>query len=377
MRSPLTVIAVSTRHDWNQFHAVPGRIQGGDPNWVQPLLMECKALWSSRNPWFGHARAQAFIARRGTQAVGRISAQVDELQAPENGRKIGYFGQFECLNDDAAAEALFAAACAWLEERACKHLRGPYDLGINQACGLLIEGRERPPMVMMGHAPEYYADLLSAQGLVKEMDLLAYLLPPDFEAPRAMRRLLDRTAQRIHFRPMDFGNFNREISSLRDIFNDAWALNWGFVPITEREFTHMGREMRKILKPDYTCIAELDGQAAGFIVALPNLNELIADLNGRLLPTGWMRLLWRLGRGRATSARVPLMGVRRVHQRGPIGAAISFGVIDRVRRALHGDGIGRVEVSWILETNQGMNAMIEAMGGDLYKRYRLYGRALA
>ncbi|TVS12339.1 MAG: N-acetyltransferase [Wenzhouxiangella sp.] len=367
---------VCSRRDWQSFHAFPGRIYADDPHWVKPLLLESRALWSPRTPWFEHARAQAFLAWRDQRPVGRISAQVDDLQPLEQGRKIGYFGQFECLDDREIARAMFAQAGRWLSRHGCERVRGPYDLGINQACGLLVEGRDSPPMIMMGHAPAYYQGLIEDAGLAREMDLLAYLLPPDFDPPQAMVRLLERSARRVRLRPMDFSNFKNEISVLRDIFNDAWSANWGFVPLTRAEFKRMGDEMRKILKPAYTCLAEVDGEPAGFLVALPNLNELIRDLDGRLLPTGWARLLWRLARNRASSARVPLMGVRQVYQRGALGAAISFGMIDAVRRALHADGIRRVEVSWILETNRGMNSMIEAMGGQLYKRYRLYGRAL-
>lgn len=376
MSPPVSIEPVRSRRDWREFYSLPDRIQAADPCWIKPLHLERKSLWSRHNPWFEHASAQAFIAHRHGRSVGRISAQVDQLEPAQGDSRLGYFGQFECINDPDIAGELLRAAGHWVAERGCTHLRGPYDLGINQSCGMLIEGQDSPPMLMMGHAPRYYQDLIEVAGMNPQMDLLAYLLPPDFQAPPAMQRLLQRSGDRIVFRPLDFSRFRHEIDLLRDLFNDAWAGNWGFVPITEAEFRYMGSEMRKILKPSYTAIAEMDGHAAGFIVALPNLNELIADLDGRLFPTGWARLLWRLARGRARSARVPLMGVGRRYQRGALGAAISFGMIDRVRRALHADGIDRVEVSWILETNRGMNSMIEAMGGRLYKRYRLYGRAL-
>ncbi len=376
MSQIVSIQPVRNRRDWRAFYGVPEQVQAADPCWIKPLHLECKALWSRRNPWFQHAQAQPFIACRNHRVVGRISAQIDALQAPREGLKLGYFGQFECIEDLDVARQLLAAASTWLAERGCRALRGPYDLGINQSCGVLVEGQDSPPMLMMGHAPKYYQVLLESAGLEAEMDLLAYLLPPDFDTPPAMDRLLQRSHGRLVFRSLDFSRFTAEVELLRGLFNDAWAANWGFVPITAAEFRHMGSEMRKILKPAYTVVAEVDGQAAGFIVALPNLNELIADLGGRLFPTGWARLLWRLARGQARSARVPLMGVSQRFQRGPLGAAISFGMIDRVRRAVRADGIERVELSWILENNRGMNAMIEAMGGWLYKRYRLYGRVL-
>lgn len=367
---------VHSRRQWRAFFGFPRRVYVSDPYWVEPLRFERRKQWSRNNPWFEHACAQAFLAYRHGEVVGTISAQVDQWQAPEDGLAVGYFGQLEASNDPAVFQALLTAAARWLQERGCKLMRGPYDLSINQSCGLLVEGAESPPMLMMGHAPGYYARQLEKQGLEPVMDLLAYLLPPDFSPPASMLRVLERAGRKISFRPMNFSRYDEEIKLLREIFNDAWAENWGFVPLSESEFSQMGRELRQIIRPGYTCIAEQDGQAVGFIVALPNLNELIADLNGRLLPLGWLRLLWRLKRRQATTARVPLMGVRQQFQRGPLGAAISFGMIEQVRHALHADGVRNVELSWILETNQGMNSLIEAMGGQLYKRYRMFARAL-
>lgn len=374
--SPVIVSAVDHRRDWEDLWGLSRKLYADDPAWVEPLRAERKALWSDANPWFEHAHGQLFLARRAGQPVGSISAQVDRLQPLEQGRRVGYFGQFECTNEAEVASVLFETASQWLREQGCTWMRGPYDLGINQSCGLLVSGYDTPPMILMGHARPYYRELLEGAGLVREMDLLAYRVAPDFVAPAAMRRLLERSRRRLSFRPLNMDSYGQEVELLRELFNDAWADNWGFVPLTRAEFAHTGREIRRILNPDHACVAEIDGQAAGFLIALPNINELIRDLGGRLFPTGWIRLLWRLKRRGASTARVPLMGVSRKHQRGPLGAAISFGMIDNVRHALHRDGIRHVEMSWILETNQGMNSLIHAMGGDLYKRYRMYGRAL-
>lgn len=339
--------------------------------------MERRHQWSGRAPWFEHARAVPFIATRNGRTVGTISAQIDQLQPTDRGMKVGYFGQLEAIDCRAVFAALVDAASDWLRANGCDLMRGPFDLGINQSCGLLVDGRDTPPMVMMGHAPEYYSRHLESLGLEGVMDLLAYILRPDFPPPPTMTRLLERFGQRLSFRNLDFSRYSAEIDCLREIFNDAWSGNWGFVPLTESEFRHMGKELRQVLQASHTCIALVDDQPAGFLIALPNINELIADLDGRLMPFGWARLLWRLKRQRATSARVPLMGVSRRHQRGPLGAAISLSMIDRVRQALHADGIARVELSWILETNKGMKSMIESIGGELYKRYRLYEKPVS
>ena len=367
---------VQTRADWREFFGCARRIQGRDPNWIEPLRSERRRQWSDRSPFFLHARAAPFIATQDGSTVGAISAQVDQLQPTEDGARVGYFGQLEAIDCPAVFAALIDAAGNWLLEQRCGVMRGPFDLGINQSCGLLVDGNDTPPMVMMGHAPDYYARHLETLGLERAMDLLAYVLAPNFPAPETMTRLLERFERRLSFRTIDFSRYAAEIDCLRDIFNDAWSRNWGFVPLTEPEFRHMGKELRQVIRSTHTCIALVDGEPAGFLIALPNINELIADLDGRLLPFGWARLLWRLKRQRATTARVPLMGVLRRYQRGPLGAAISLGMIDRVRQALHDDGIAQVEMSWILETNKGMNSMIASMGGRLYKRYRLYQKAL-
>jgi len=372
----IEVRGVDSRADWRAFFSVARRCQGDDPHWVEPLRMDRRAQWSGNNPFFEHARARAFIAWREGQAVGTISAQVDELREAEDSKKIGWFGQIEAINDARVFAALLQEASDWLGREGCERLQGPFDLSVNQGCGLLVEGRNTPPMVMMNHAPAYYAEQLEALGFAKAMDLFAYLLRPDFDPPEAMQRLTERLGRRLALRPLDFSRFSEEIDLLRELFNDAWSQNWGFVPFTQPEFQAMGKALKQVIRPEYTCVAEINGEPAGFIIALPNVNELIRDLDGSLLPLGWAKLLWRIARRRATTARVPLMGVRKAFQRGPMGAAISFAMIDRVRHALHEAGIRQVELSWILESNKGMNSMIEAMGGDLYKRYRLYQRDL-
>lgn len=370
----LTVERVSGHRDWRDFFAVAGYVQSSDPRWVPPLQHERRRQWSPRHPAFLTLQAQAFVARRGSQPVGTISAQVDALLEPMDGKRIGYFGQFECVDDQAVADALLDQARQWLLEAGCDQMQGPFDLNVNQQCGLLVDGFDTPPMMLMNHAPPRYARHLEQHGLARAMKLYAYRLPPDFEAPAAMSRLLERSAKRIRFRPMDFTRFDQEVSLIRDLFNDAWARNWGFSPLTPEVFARSGRDLKQILKPAHSCIAEFDGQPAGFIIALPNINELIHDLNGKLLPFGWAWLLWRLKRRQARTARVPLMGVAQRYQRGPMGAAISFGMIDSIRHALHRDGIRSVELSWILETNDGMNSLIDAMGGDRYKTYAIYQR---
>jgi GNAT superfamily N-acetyltransferase len=363
---------VSSRRDWRSFLDLPARLHRDDTCWIRPLDVQVRQTWSPRNPWFAHAQAQAWLAWRGSRPVGSISAQMDELHRQHWGEAVGYFGQL-CAEDDAeVVAALFGEARRWLRERGCTQMRGPFDLGVNQSCGLLVDGFDTPPMIMMNHSAPWLGARVEAAGLQPAMDLLAYIVAPDFAAPPAMQRLVERAGERLRIRPLDRARYWQELELLRELFNDAWAENWGFVPFTPDEFRELGRELKLLVGPEAVFIAELDGEPAGFILAMPNVNELIADLDGRLLPFGWLRLLWRLKTGRATTARVPLMGVRRRFHGRPLGAMLAFGLIEAVRRPLIRAGIREVELSWILETNQGMRSLIESIGGRAYKRYRIY-----
>ncbi len=372
----LTLAPVRSRRDWHDWLALPERLHAGDPHWVAPLRQQRRAQWSPRHPWFGHAEACLWLARRAGRPAGAISAQVDALHEQTWGSRVGYFGHFETEDDPVLVRRLLDEARAWLRARGCSALRGPFDHGINQSCGLLVDGFDRPPMIMMGHAPPWYDPRLREAGLQPAQDLLAYLLSPDFEAPRAMRRMLASSAKRISVRRAVLPIRADDLALVREIFNDAWSRNWGFVPFTEAEIAHMGREMRPLVKPGYLQFASVDGTPAAFILALPNINELITDLDGRLLPFGWARLLWRLQRRVATTGRVPLMGVRSEWQRGPLGAALALRLIEDLREPMVRDGIHDVELSWILENNRGMCSLIESLGGRVYKRYRLYEETL-
>lgn len=374
---PLRVVAVDSPALLERFIRLPWAIFAADPNWVTPLLLERRMHLSAKsNPFFRHARWQAWIAMRGTAAVGRITAQIDALHIERHQDATGYFGMLDAEDDAQTFSALLATAEAWLRERGMQRVRGPFSLSINEETGLLVEGFETPPVFMMGHALPYYAAQLEACGYHKAQDMFAYLAPPDFAAPAVMQRLVQRETRRVKVRPLDRSRFDAEIATLREIFNDAWSENWGFVPFTSEEFEELGRNLRFLLPADLIQIAEIDGEAVAFIIALPNLNEAIRDLNGRLLPLGWLKLLWRLKVGFPRSARVPLMGVRRRFHDKRIGAALAFLVIDTVREGLISRGVKQVELSWILEDNTGMRGIIESIGGKAYKRYRVYERVL-
>lgn len=334
------------------------------------------ALSAKHNPVFEHLKWQAWIAYENGIPVGRISAQIDQLRPLYHNDSVGYFGMLEATDDAAVFSALLTTAQDWLTAQGVQAMHGPFNLTINEECGLLIDGFSTPPAVMMGHARPYYQTHLEANNCQKAVDLLAYWVDLNFTHPKPMQRLLQRYAPRMHIRPIDGKNFNQELDVIRDIFNDAWSRNWGFVPFTHEEFREVGKGLRLLLTDDLVQIAEVDGQAAAFIVGLPNLNEAISDLNGKLLPLGIIKLLWRLKVKTPKTSRVPLMGVRQQFQHGPLGAALAYGVIGAMQTELLKHGAQGCELSWILEDNYGMRNIIESIGGQVYKTYRIYQKPL-
>ncbi len=367
---------VETGRSRREFLALPAAIYASDPAWIAPLAFMKREQISPKNHFFDHARFRAWIARRDGRVVGRISAQVDELHLAQHGDDAGYFGMLEAQDDPAVFAALFDAAEGWLREQGMRVVRGPFNLNINEEVGLLVDGFDTPPVVMMGHAPPYYGPAVEARGYRTAVNLLAYHIRPDFQAPRVMERLAQRVSGRVSVRSLRRNAVKEEAEVMREIFNDAWEHNWGFVPWSQAEFQETVSTLTLLMPDDYIQIAEYDGEPVAFIVALPNINEAARDLNGRLLPFGWLKLLWRLKVRHPTTARVPLMGVRQAFQHSRLGPTLAFMVIDAVRKALHARGVRDVEMSWILEDNDGMRNIIETIGGAAYKTYRVYEKAL-
>lgn len=367
---------VSERKQLRDFLALPHRIYASDSAWVAPLDYEQRERFSPHNHFFQHARWRGWVAFKEGRPVGRITAQVDELHLQEHGDRVGYFGMLEADDDPAVFSALFAAAEDWLRSEGMQCIRGPFNLHINEEVGLLVDGFSTPPFVLMGHARPYYGAAVEAQGYRPVKDLLAYHIRPDFEAPRVMTRLAQRVSDRVVVRRASRKDLMRDAEVMRDIFNDAWQNNWGFVPMAAAEWEDTVNTLIKLMPDDYIQIAELDGEPVAFIVALPNINEATRDLKGKLLPFGWLKLLWRLKVRHPRTARIPLMGVRSEHQHSRLGPTLAFLVIDGVRKELHARGVKDVEMGWILEDNAGMRNIIETIGGEAYKRYRLYEKML-
>jgi hypothetical protein len=358
------------------FLAVPHRIYATDPHWVAPLNFEQRQRFSPTNHFFQHARWQGWVARRNGQLAGRITAQIDDLHLQQHGDAMGYFGMLEAEDNAEVFAMLCNAAESWLRDRGMRQVRGPFNLHINEEVGLLVDGFSTPPFVMMGHGRPWYGTRVEEQGYVPVKDLLAYHVRPDFEAPRIMTRLAERVSEKVVLRTLRRKQLAQEAAIMLEIFNDAWANNWGFVPLAHDEFLDTVKTLAALMPDDYVQIAEYEGRPVAFIVALPNINEAIRDLGGKLLPFGWVKLLWRLKVRHPRTARVPLMGVRQEFQHSRLGPTLAFMVIDAVRKALHARDVTDVEMGWVLEDNDGMRNIIETIGGEAYKRYRVYEKIL-
>ena len=373
----LQIQAVGQSSSIKDFIDVPWMLYDDDPCWVPPLRFEIKQrLDVKKNPFFEHARWQGWVARRNGRLVGRISAQIDELHLQRYQDKTGYFGMIEAEENPETFAALFQHAENWLREQGMARICGPFNLSINEEVGLLVEGFDTPPQIMMGHAPAYAGAMVEAAGYTTAQNLLAYEFHPDFETPKVMTRLVQRASQRVKVRPFNSKNKAADLKVMREIFNDAWSENWGYVPWTDAEFKDIGELITLLMDDDLIQIAEVDGRPAAFAVAMPNVNEAARDINGRLFPFGWLKLLWRLKVRFPKSARVPLLGVLKEFQHTRLGPTLAFMVTDELRASLLKRGVTSVEMSWILEGNDGMRNIIEGIGGKIYKRYRMYEKAL-
>jgi len=378
-REPVQVEPVRDRRDLRRFLTMPDALYRDDPHRVAPLLVErLDHLNPRKNPFFAQAEVAYWLARRGDRLVGRISAQIDRARLARHADATGHFGFLEAIDEPDVFAALLREAEDWLTRRGMSRVLGPFSLSINDECGLLIDGLDRPQHLMMGHARPYYAGRLEEQGYRKVKDLLAYRYDPRAPLPPAAAATLRRlhAEPSLRFRSLDMRRFEDEVRVVIDIFNDAWSANWGFVPFSEPELRYLARNLRLLLRSRHVAIAEIDGDPAAMAVVLPNLNEAIRDLDGRLLPYGWAKLLWRLKVRGVRSARVPLMGVRRRYQGSAFGMALAIGVIERIRQAHLARGIIEAELSWILEDNLPARRIIEGLGATIAKRYRIYGKEL-
>lgn len=371
----LTVRALDA-NDTMPFIKAQWEFYKNDPNWVAPLIMDRKKLLNQqKNPFYKHSEMQLFLAERDGKPVGRIAAIINFRHNETHHDKVGFFGFFECADDQSVANALFDAAEKWLRDRGMSHMRGPVNPSLNDESGLLIDG-DGPPVILMTYNPTYYARLIEEAGYAKVKDLVAYLLDQRTYRSEKLDRIIDALIQRnkITFRNIDFKNktqFNKDVDTIKTIYNQAWEPNWGFVKMTDEEFQFLADDLKQIADPDYVFFAEVDGKVAGFILALPDINQsLIYNRSGNIL-TGVWHLLTK--KKKITLLRIVVLGIIPEFQRSGVDAALYHEVGKRSAPR----GITHGEASWILEDNVMMNrAATQTMKGELYRRYRIYEKAL-
>lgn len=344
-------------------------------HWVPPLRMDQKKLIDTdKNPFFHNAEIELFIAEKDGKDVGRIAAIVDHRFNDFHKTKTGHFGFFECINDQHTANLLFRVASDWLRDKGMNKVVGPASPSMMDTIGVLIDGFDRDPYVLMPYNYAYYDDLIKASGFQKEMDLYAYMVDTETVSMDRMNRAMKIVKHRlpdINIRPVDLKNLKSEIDIVRDIFNQAWKKNWGFIPLTEAEFDAVAKDLKFIIDTDFAHIAEMEGKPVGFSIGIPNINEILKTMNGNLFPFGIFKLLWK--KRKLNSLRTALMGVVPEHQGKGIDALLHH---RSIQNGLKGENKTESEMSWVLESNPEMIRVAERIGGKLDKTYRMYSKAL-
>lgn len=380
----LIIRQVETKKDRKIFIDLPFRLYADDPNWVPPLKSEALGLITpEKNGWFSHAKAQLFLAEEDGRVVGRISAHIDTLaltMPPEQGfgPGVGQWGLMEAERQD-IFQALLARAEEWLREQGMTRALGPISMSIWEEPGLLIDGYDHPPTIMMGHAKREYRGWIEWANYRPVKQLMTYEVDITKQFPPIVQRIIKSGEKnaRITVRNVDKTKFEEEAGIILSILNDAWRDNWGFVPLTPPEIKDVGVKLKPIVFNDLIRIAELDGKPVAFMITLPDLNEAIKPLNGSLFPFGWAKLLWWLRKPKARTVRVPLMGVVKELQASRMASQLAFMMIEYIRRAsVEHYGSQRAEIGWILDDNQGMRSIAETIESRVNKVYQVYERTL-
>jgi GNAT superfamily N-acetyltransferase len=363
----IEIAVVTDRKALGQFVELPYALYRDDPHWVPPLRIAVKELLDrQKHPFYLNAQAEFFLALENGRPVGRIAAILDQAHNRFHEESAGFFGFFECEDNPAAAGELLSRARQWLAARGATVVRGPMNPSTNYECGLLVEGFDSDPFIMMPYNPPYYATLLERAGLRKAKDLLAYYAnTADLDSRKIDRIAARAAANGVRVRPINMKDFDADVERVWNVYNSAWSRNWGFVPMSRQEFAAMGKEMKQILKPDLILIGESGDRPVGFALALPDVNQALKPARGRLLPTGIFKILYH--QRLITGVRVLTLGVVEEYRSSGLGAALYAGLIRNGRPAFRG-----VEMSWILEDNVLMNRSALLMGAKRYKTYRVY-----
>lgn len=375
--APLSVTPVKGIRETLEFVRFPRELYKNDSNYRSlPDVLVLKDLSPLTNPWFEHGEAQLFVARRGKKVVGRLSAHIDHEHLKYHNDKTGFFGFFECENDPQTAKMLLGVAEDWCRKRGMEHIRGPFSFSVNSICGTVVDGFDTPNYIMMPHGRRYYNDLLEQAGYKGAMDMYSWRYTQE-SPPEQVLQIADAVALHpgLVVRQIDMRDLEKDIGIIMDIYNDAWAKNWGFVPMTESELRSMVAEFRMIADPAMCLIAEVDGVPAAMAVALPNLNEVSHAIDGKLFPLGLAKAAYHLKVKGPKTFRQVLLGVKREYRGSSLGG-LSLLLYVTIHRNATARGYLEAEASWTLANNDKINFGMSFMGAEHYKTQRVYEKAL-
>lgn len=370
----IEIIEVDNKKHWHRFIKLPWKIYESDPLWVPPLLIDLKKQLNQKiNPFFHDAEIKYWIAvDEKNRCIGRIAGIVNHQHNKYYDDKIGFFGYFECINDEAVSSALFSAVHEWLKQKGMNAVRGPVNLSLSNECGVLFEGYHHSPILQMNYNPPYYAQLLENFGYKKEHDLFAFYVTDDIlKNEKIMQRLkwLSKVVsqkEKISFRHFNTKSFKNEVEKIRLLFNDYMSDNWGFLPMEEKEVDFIARSLKQVLIKELAIFAEVDGEAVGFSLSLPDINQLLKKMNGKLIPFGIFKFLFL--KKRITDIRVMLMGINKPFRRKGLEAVFYYQtIVEGAKRKFTG-----AELSWVSEDNHILIRELESLNAKLYKRYRIF-----
>jgi len=370
----ITVKPVTTKSELNQFIKFPWKIYKDDKYWVPPLLMEQKTLLDKqKNPFFKAATAEYFLAFRNGKIVGRIAAIKNDIHLKYHNDSAGQFGFFECINDQQVANELFDTAKSWIKAQGLKYMRGPANPSSNDEYGMLIDGFDDSPRILMPYNPKYYLDLCDNYGFQKAKDLYAYKLEnKKTMSSEKMKRIagIARERSKLVIKQLDMKNFNSELEKVKYVYNKAWEPNWGFVPMTAAEIDAMAKDLKPIVEPSLVIFGEIDNKVVGFSLVMLDYNQVLKNVNGRLFPFGFIKLL--TGKKKITWSRIITLGIIPEYQRKGLDAVFYWEIATRA----HNNGIDLGEASWVLEDNEMIKRGLEVLNAEVYKKYRIYEKEI-
>lgn len=363
----IRIETVEDERGLKDFIKLPWKIYKNDPFWVPPLIQDQKAIFSKDNPFYEHADVSLFLAKEKEMTVGRIAAIINYKHIEFHQEKAGFFGFFESIPNYDVAKGLLNTAKDWLKDSGMEIIRGPMNFSTNEECGLLIEGFDSSPLLMMPYNPPYYADYIERYGLKKAKDLFAYIIDVPKELPERILKTAEiAKGHGIKVRKIDMKNFDREIGAFKDVYNSAWSKNWGFIPMTDKEIKWMAKRLKQIIVPDLGLIAEVNGKPAGFFLALPDYNYVLKRLNGRLGLSGIIKIIWYSRK--IPEVRLLILGILKEYRKRGIDALFYH----EAWKAGKKRGFKKAEFSWVLEDNLIVQKAVEIVGARLYKKYRIY-----